>query len=123
MPHRQAQTIGFSSVAPRGSIHDCRAPRARTTPGSRSGIVTAIMSFIFLALMTMLSFRVIAPQWVLMRYFSFALGELRNPFPTGSESPFVRAHSVTEFYRVAAVTPLLFMLPAVIYFRNRDIVE
>ena len=93
----------------------------RRTVGS--GIVTAIMSFILLAFMTMLSFRVIAPQWVLMRYFFFAVGELKNPFPTTADSPFIRVHSVFEFYRVALLTPLLFMLPALIYFRKRDIVE
>src|SRR5574339_1048434 len=63
----------------------------RRTVGS--GIVTAIMSFIFLAFMTMLSFRVIAPQWGLMRYFFFAAGELKNPFPMSADSPFVRVHS------------------------------
>ena len=93
----------------------------RRTVGS--AIVTAIMSFIFLAFMTMLSFRVIAPQWVLMRYFFFAVGELKNPFPTAGDSPFIRVHSQFEFYRVALLTPLLFMLPALIYFRKRDIVE
>lgn len=93
----------------------------RRTVGS--GIVTAIMSFILLAFMTMVSFRVIAPQWVLMRYFFFAAGELNNPFPASADSPFVRAHSLFEFYRAALITPLLFILPALIYFRNRDIVE
>jgi len=107
-------TVAFTSVG-------MAAASLRRTVGS--GIVTAIMSFIFLAFMTMLSFRVIAPQWVLMRYFSFALGELKNPFPTSADSPFIRVHSLAEFYRVALLTPLLFMLPALIYFRKRDIVE
>ena len=93
----------------------------RRTVGS--GIVTAIMAFILLAFMTMLSFRVIAPQFVLMRYFFFPFGELRNPFPTNADSPFIRVHSTAEFYRIALVTPLLFVLPALLYFRNRDIVE
>jgi ABC-type transport system involved in multi-copper enzyme maturation permease subunit len=93
----------------------------RRTVGS--GIVTAVMSFIFLAVMTMLSFRVIAPQFVLMRYFSFAFGELKNPFPTYADSPFIRVHSVAEFYGIALATPVLFMLPALLYFRKRDIVE
>jgi hypothetical protein len=45
------------------------------TERSSPHIVTAIMSFIFLSLMTMLSFRVIAPQWtaaVFMRRASCA---------------------------------------------------
>jgi ABC-type transport system involved in multi-copper enzyme maturation permease subunit len=92
----------------------------RRTVGS--GIVTAIMSFILLTFMTMLSFRVIPPQWVLMRYFFFAVAELNNPYPTSADSPFVRVHSLFEFSRVALITPLLFMLPALIYFRRRDIV-
>jgi hypothetical protein len=37
------------------------------------------------------------------------------------EAPAV--HSVADFYRVALITPLLFVLPAIAYFRNRDIVE
>jgi ABC-type transport system involved in multi-copper enzyme maturation permease subunit len=97
------------------------AASCRRTVGS--GIVAAIMSFVLLALMTMVSFRVIAPDWVLMRYFAFALGELKNPFPMSTDSPFIRVHSVAEFYRVALVTPLLFILPALVYFRRRDIVE
>jgi ABC-type transport system involved in multi-copper enzyme maturation permease subunit len=107
-------TVAFTSIG-------MAAASFRRTVGS--GIVTAIMSFIFLAFMTVLSFKVIAPQWVLMRYFSFALGELKNPFPASGDSPFIRAQSLAEFYRVALVTPLLFMLPALVYFRNRDIVE
>lgn len=107
-------TVAFTSIG-------MAAASLRRTVGS--GVVTAIMSFIFLAFMTMLSFRVIAPQWVLMRYFSFPLGELKNPFPTSGDSPFIRVHSLAEFYRVALLTPLLFMLPALIYFRKRDIVE
>jgi hypothetical protein len=97
------------------------AASCRRTVGS--GIVTAIMSFVLLAFMTMLSFRVIAPQFVLMRYFSFAFGELKNPFPTYADSPFIRVHSLAEFYRVALVTALLFMLPALLYFRTRDVVD
>jgi ABC-type transport system involved in multi-copper enzyme maturation permease subunit len=97
------------------------AASCRRTVGS--GIVTAIMSLILLAFMNMLSFRVIAPQFVLMRYFSFAFGELKNPFPAFADSPFIRVHSVAEFYRTALVTPVLFILPALLYFRKRDIVE
>jgi ABC-type transport system involved in multi-copper enzyme maturation permease subunit len=107
-------TVAVTSIA-------MAAASLRRTVGS--GTVTAIMSFIFLAFMTTLSFRVIAPQWVLMRYIFFALGELKNPFPTSGDSPFIRVYSLADFYRVALVTPLLFMLPALIHFRKRDIVE
>jgi hypothetical protein len=93
----------------------------RRTVGA--GIVTALMGFILLAVMTMVPFDVISPRLILMRYFSFPLGELRNPFTAGGDSPFLRVHSVAEFYQVALGTPLLFVLPAIVYFRNRDIVE
>jgi len=87
------------------------------------GIVVALIGFILLAIMTTLPFEVLAPRLILMRYFSFPLGELRNPFTAGGDSPFLRVHSVAEFCRVVLFTPLLFVLPAIVYFRNRDIVE
>jgi ABC-type transport system involved in multi-copper enzyme maturation permease subunit len=93
----------------------------RRTVGA--GIVTALMVFILLAFMTMLPFGVLSPRLVLMRYFFFPFGELRNPFPAAVDSAFLRVHSVADFCRVVLLTPLLFVLPAIVYFRNRDIVE
>jgi len=93
----------------------------RRTVGS--GIVTALLAFIFLAIMTMLPFRLVSPRFILFRYFSFPLGELPNPYPTAADSPYHRIHSMVDFLRVAIATPFLFIIPAVLYFRKRDIVE
>jgi ABC-type transport system involved in multi-copper enzyme maturation permease subunit len=93
----------------------------RRTVGS--GIVTALLAFIVLAIMTMMPFRVVAPRFILFRFFSFPLGEFPNPYPTALDSPFNRAYSMVDFFRVAIATPLLFLVPAVLYFRKRDIVE
>ena len=93
----------------------------RRTVGA--GIVTAIIGFILLAFMTMLPFELLSPRFVLMRYFSFPLGELPNPYPTMGDSSFLRVHSVADFFRTTLATPLLFAIPAVLYFRRRDIGE
>ncbi len=65
-------TVAFTSIG-------MAAATLRRTVGS--GIVTAIMSFTLLAFMTMLSFRVIAPQWVLMRVLLLPIGRTAEPFP------------------------------------------
>ena len=107
-------TVALTSVA-------MATASLRRTVGA--GIVVALMAFILLAFMTMLPFDLVPPRLVLMRYFFFPLGELRDPFPATADSLFHRLHSVADFCRVAVATPLLFVLPAVVYFRKRDIVE
>jgi len=96
------------------------AASVRRTVGS--GMVTATLGFIVLASMTMLPFSVVSPRLVLMRYFFFPVGEFANPYPA-ADVPFVRVFTVADFYRVALITTLVFALPAVLYFRKRDIVE
>jgi hypothetical protein len=93
----------------------------RRTVGS--GIVVAFMTFIGLALMMVLPFHVLSPRFVLFRYFSFPLGELPNPFPLEGDSVFTRVRTVADFLFVTTMTPLLLALPALAYFRRRDIGE
>jgi len=97
------------------------AASCRRTVGS--GIVTALMSFILLALMTVLPFDLVPPRLVLFRYFFYPLQEFAAPSLTGADSPFRRPEFLTSFYAVALATPLLFAVPAVAYFGTRDIVE
>jgi ABC-type transport system involved in multi-copper enzyme maturation permease subunit len=93
----------------------------RRTVGS--GIMVAFMAFIALAIMTVLPFHVLSPRFVLFRYFSFPLGELPDPFPTEGDSIYVRVRTVADFVLVTTMTPLLLALPALAYFRRRDIGE
>jgi hypothetical protein len=87
------------------------------------GIVAAAIGFILLALMTTLPFDVMPPRFVFMRYFFFPLGELRDAFPSSGDSPMVQVHTVADFFRAVLVTPALFIVPAIAYFRTRDIIE
>jgi ABC-type transport system involved in multi-copper enzyme maturation permease subunit len=103
------------------SVVAMAAASFRRTVGS--GIVAALIAFILLAVMTMLPFDVLSPRFILLRYFFYPLQELAAPMTTGADSPFRRPDFLTSFYAVALVTPLLFALPAVAYFRKRDIVE
>jgi ABC-type transport system involved in multi-copper enzyme maturation permease subunit len=93
----------------------------RRTVGS--GIVTAVMAFVLLALMTMLPFSLVPPRFVFMRYFFFSLGELPNPWPNYRDSPFVRVRSDAEFWTMVPLTPLLLSVAALLHFRRRDITE
>jgi hypothetical protein len=93
----------------------------RRTVGS--GIVVAFMAFIALAIMTVIPFHVLSPRFVLFRYFSFPLGELPNPFPLEGDSAYIRVRTVADFMLVTTITPLLLALPALAYFRRRDIGE
>jgi hypothetical protein len=83
------QVIAFSVAI---SIIGAAVASLRRSVGA--GLVTAALAIIGLGLMTMLPFRVMPPGWVLMRYFSFPLGELPNPFPLLADSPFVRTREV-----------------------------
>jgi ABC-type transport system involved in multi-copper enzyme maturation permease subunit len=103
------------------SVVAMAAASSRRTVGS--GIVTALMAFILLALMTMIPFDLVSPRLVLLRYFFYPLQELAVPVSTGADSPFRRPEFLTSFYAVALATPLLFAVPAALYFRSRDIVE
>jgi ABC-type transport system involved in multi-copper enzyme maturation permease subunit len=103
------------------SVVAMAAASFRRTVGS--GIVTALTAFILLALMTMLPFSLVPPRLVLFRYFFYPLQELAAPSFTGADSPLRRPEFLTSFYAVALVTPLLVAVPAVAYFRKRDIVE
>lgn len=93
----------------------------RTTVSA--GMITALLTMIGLALATMVPFDVLAPRFVFMRYFAFALGELPNPFDDGRDSPFSRLYSVGDFYRTVLTTTLSFVVVAVWRFRSRDIEE
>jgi hypothetical protein len=103
------------------SVVAMAAASFRRTVGS--GIVTALMAFILLAVMTMLPFDVLSPRFILFRYFFYPLQELAAPLNAGADSPFRRPEFLTSFYAVAVATPLLFAVPAIAYFRKRDIVE
>jgi ABC-type transport system involved in multi-copper enzyme maturation permease subunit len=103
------------------SVVAMAAASCRRTVGS--GIVTALMAFILLAVMTMLPFDVLSPRFILLRYFFYPLQGLAVPMSAGADSPFRRPDFLTSFYAVAVATPLLFAVPAALYFRSRDIVE
>lgn len=93
----------------------------RRTVGS--GIVIANMALVLIALMTMIPFDVVHPRLVFMRYFTFPLGELPNPWPSQHDSPFVRVRTPAEFWSVVPLTPLVLSVAALLYFRRRDITE
>lgn len=97
------------------------AASCRRTVGS--GIVIALMAFIFLAFMTMVPLDVVSPRLILMRYFFYPLQDLAGPLTAGSDSPFRRPPFLTSFYTVAVVTSALFAIPAALYSTRRDIVE
>jgi ABC-type transport system involved in multi-copper enzyme maturation permease subunit len=92
----------------------------RRTVGS--GIVTAMLAFIALAVMTTLPFDVFPPRFVFVRYLFFPVQEFPNPFPT-EDSLFLRMYSRGDFYLVVLATPLILAIPAILYFRRRDITE
>ena len=98
------------------SVVAMAAASCRRTVGS--GIVTALMAFILLAVMTMLPFDVLSPRFILLRYFFYPLQDLAVPMSTGADSPFRRPEFLTSFFTVALATPLLFAVPAVAYFRK-----
>jgi ABC-type transport system involved in multi-copper enzyme maturation permease subunit len=87
-----------------------------------SGIVTAFIALIGLGFLSMVSSDVVAPRFVFVRYLFYPLQEFPDPWP-GRDSPFLRLYSVSDFYRIMLVTPLLFAIPAILYFRQRDISE
>jgi ABC-type transport system involved in multi-copper enzyme maturation permease subunit len=93
----------------------------RRTVGS--GIVTAAIAIILLAFTMMIPFDVVPPQFLFMRYFFFPLGELPNPWPTDTDSPFIRLRTIGEFLAVVPATPLVLSVLAVLHFRTRDITE
>jgi hypothetical protein len=97
------------------------AASCRRTVGS--GIVTALMAFILLAVMTMIPFDVLSPRFILLRYFFYPLQDLPARISPGGDSPFLRPPFLTSFYSVALVTSALVAVPAALYFRKRDIVE
>jgi ABC-type transport system involved in multi-copper enzyme maturation permease subunit len=92
----------------------------RRTVGS--GIVTAVMAFIGLSIMMTLPFDVFPPRFVFVRYLFFPVQEFPNPFP-GDDSLFVRLYSHSDFALAVVGTPLILAIPAVLYFRRRDITE
>jgi ABC-type transport system involved in multi-copper enzyme maturation permease subunit len=103
------------------SVVGMAAASFRRTVGS--GIVTALMAFLFLAFMTMLPFDLLSPRFILLRYFFYPLQDLALPLVVGADSPFHRPAFLKSFYSVALATPLLFAVPAMVYFSRRDIVE
>jgi hypothetical protein len=48
--------------------------------------------------------------------------EFPNPFPV-EDGLFLRVYSRADFYVTMLATPLVVALPAVLYFRRRDITE
>ncbi len=112
------QTIVFTTAL---TLITAAAASLRTTVSA--GMITALLILILLSLAMMLPFDVVSPRFVFMRYFLFPLGELPNPFPTESDSPFVRVLPTIDFYRTTAVTVMCFMAPAIWWFRRRDIQE
>jgi len=92
----------------------------RRTVGS--GMVTALLAFIALAVMTMIPFQILPPRFVFVRYLFFPMQEFPSPFETDG-SIFVRLYTLADFYTVVIGTPLLLAIPAMLYFRRRDITE
>jgi ABC-type transport system involved in multi-copper enzyme maturation permease subunit len=87
-----------------------------------SGMVTAMVAFIGLSVMMMLPFDVLPPRFVFVRYFFFPMQEFPSPFP-GGDNIFLRLYSLSDFYTVVIGTPLILAIPAILYFRRRDITE
>lgn len=98
------------------------ASMRRTVGG---GIVTAYLVVIGLALMTMMPHDLVPPRLVLMRHFFFPLQEFSDPFAAMGyrDTPFARTYTHADFWLVVATTPLAFLVPALLYFRRRDITE
>ena len=103
------------------SVVAMAAASFRRTLGS--GIVTALLAFILLAFMTMLPFDLVSPRLILLRYFFYPLQDLPAQISRRGDSPYLRPPFLTSFYSVALATPVLFAVPAALYFRKRDIVE
>jgi len=112
------QTIVFATAL---TLITTATASLRTTVSA--GMITALLTLILLSFAMMLPFDVMSPRFVFMRYFLFPLGELPNPFPTESDSPFVRVLPTIDFYRTTAVTVMCFVAPAIWSFRRRDIQE
>jgi len=89
------------------------------------GIVTAYLVVIGLAFMTMLPHDLVPPRLVLMRHFFFPLQEFVDPFAAEGyrDTPFARAYTRADFWLVVLATPFAFLVPALLYFRRRDITE
>jgi len=102
-----------------GAVGLATASFRRTTA---SGMVTAMIAFISLAVMTMLPFDVLPPRFVFVRYFFFPMQEFPSPF-AARDDLFLRLYSLSDFYTVVLVTPLMLAFPAILYFRRRDITE
>jgi hypothetical protein len=98
------------------------ASMRRTVGG---GIVTAYLVVIGLAFMTMLPHGIVPPRLVLMRHFFFPLQEFADPFAAEGyhDTPFARVFARGDFWLTVLVTPVLFLLPALLYFHNRDVTE
>lgn len=90
-----------------------------------AGIVTAYLVMLGLAFMTMLPHHVLPPRFVLMRHFFFPLQEFGDPFAVSGyrDTPFARVFTRFDFWRVVLATPLAFGVPALLYFRGRDVTE
>jgi ABC-type transport system involved in multi-copper enzyme maturation permease subunit len=89
------------------------------------GIVNAYLLVIGLALMTMLPFDRVPPRLVFMRYFFFAHQELTDPFARFGyhDCPLVRVFTRSDFWLAVTVTPVMFVMPALLRFHRRDISE
>jgi hypothetical protein len=87
-----------------------------------SSLVTAMIAFIGLSVMTMLPFDVLPPRFVFVRYLFFPMQEFPSPLP-GRDGMFLRLYSLSDFYTVVLATPLILAIPAILYFRRRGITE
>jgi hypothetical protein len=89
------------------------------------GIVTAYLVVIGLAFMTMVPHDLVPPRLVLMRHFFFPMQEFKDPFAEMGyhDTPFARLYTRADFWFVVVATPLAFLVPALLYFRRRDITE
>jgi ABC-type transport system involved in multi-copper enzyme maturation permease subunit len=95
----------------------------RRTVGA--GVVTAYLAAIGLAFMTMLPHDLVPPRLLLMRHFFFPLQEFVDPFAAQGyrDTPFARVYTRADFWLVVLATPFAFLVPALLYFRRRDITE
>jgi hypothetical protein len=78
----------------------------------------ALPAFMALAVMTMIPFQILPPRFVFVRDLFFPMQELPSPFERGGI--FVRLYTLPDFFTVVIGTPLLFAIPAMLYFRWRD---
>jgi ABC-type transport system involved in multi-copper enzyme maturation permease subunit len=88
-----------------------------------AGIVTALLTFAGLAMLTMLHRDLVPPRLVLIKYWFFPIQEFGDALSGWRDSPLKRMYGTADFLTVTLVTPLLVAIPALLHFQRRDITE